>query len=256
VREKNRELIRAPVETAPPTVWQFDVTARADNKVDVRGMGLDSEWSADLDIEGSANQPRIRGTAKLIRGDYEFAGRRFELTRGEIRFTGVYPPDPVIDIAAEARVEGLTATIAIRGTGQRPEITFSSIPALPQDEVLSRVLFGTSITNLSAPEALQLAGAVASLQGGGGGLNPINAVRNAVGLDRLRVLEANTATGQKTAVAAGEYITDRVYVEVATDAQGYTATQLEVELTRSLSILSQIATLGGNSINLRWSKDY
>jgi len=69
-------------------------------------------------------------------------------------------------------------------------------------------------------------------------------------------MEANQLTGQKTAVAAGEYLTDRVYVEVATDAQGYTATQLEIELTRALSILSSVATLGGTSVNLRWSKDY
>jgi translocation and assembly module TamB len=150
----------------------------------------------------------------------------------------------------------LTATIAILGTAAKPEISFASVPALPQDEVLSRVLFGTSVSNLSAPEALQLAGAVASLRGGGGGLNPIGAVQKAVGLDRLRILQANSETGRGTAIAAGEYITNRVYVEVASDAQGYTATNLEVQLTRSLSILSQLATLGGNSINLRWSKDY
>lgn len=256
VKERNSELVRAQPAEAVPTIWKFDIAARGRNQIDVEGMGLESEWSADLDIKGSATQPRLSGTARLVRGDYEFAGRRFALTRGEIRFTGTYPPDPVIDIMAEARVEGMTATIAIRGTGLKPEISFASIPALPEDEVLSRVLFGTSITNLSAPEALQLAGAIASLQGGNGGLNPINTFRKAVGLDRLRVLEANTATGQKTAFAAGEYITNRVYVEVATDAQGYTATQLEFELTRALSILSQVATLGGNSINLRWSKDY
>ena len=38
--------------------------------------------------------------------------------------------------------------------GQKPEISFTSTPALPEDELLSRLLFGTSITNLSAPEAL------------------------------------------------------------------------------------------------------
>jgi translocation and assembly module TamB len=53
--------------------------------------------------------------------------------------------------------------------------------------LLSRLLFGTSITNLSAPEALQLAAAVASLNNTGGGLDPINSVRSAVGLDRLRI---------------------------------------------------------------------
>ena len=74
------------------------------------------------------------------------------------------------------------------GTGLKPEITFASVPALPQDELLSRILFGTSITNLSAPEALQLASAVAALQSGSGSLDPINALRRAVGLDRLRIV--------------------------------------------------------------------
>ena len=90
--------------------------------------------------------------------------------------------------------------------------------------MLSRLLFGTSITNLSAPEALQLAAAVASLNNSGGGLDPINAVRAATGLDRLRIVPADITTGQGTAIAAGKYLGRRVYVEVVTDARGYSAT--------------------------------
>jgi len=260
VTERNSALVRretaAPVR---PTVWRLNIDADARNKVDVDGMGLESEWQANLKLTGRADAPVIAGRAELIRGSYEFAGRRFELTRGLIRFTGGggYPPDPIVDIAAEARVEGLTATLRITGTAQQPEIAFGSVPALPEDEVLSRVLFGSSITDLSAPEALQLAGAIASLRGGtGASLDVFNVLRKGIGVDRLRILPGNTTTGRGASVAAGEYLGDRVYVEVATDAQGYTATQIEVELTRSLSILSQVATQGGTSVNLRWSKDY
>lgn len=260
VTERNAALVRRErTAAAKPTVWRLNIDAEADNKVEVDGMGLESEWQADLKLTGQATAPNIVGRAQLIRGSYEFAGRRFELSRGLIRFTGGgYPPDPVVDIAAEARVDGLTATLRIGGTAQQPQIAFGSVPALPEDEVLSRVLFGESITNLSAPEALQLAGAVASLRGGGGTSNfdVFNVLRKGIGVDRLRILPGNTTTGRGTSVAAGEYLGDRVYVEVATDAQGYTATQIEVELTRSLSILGQVATFGGTSVNLRWSKDY
>lgn len=263
VRERSTALVRRGPPPRKPTIWRLDIKADADNNVDVRGMGLDSEWEATLRLGGRADMPEITGTAELLRGSYEFAGRRFEITRGTLRFTGGYPPDPIVDIAAEARVEGLTANIRISGTAFRPEIAFGSTPALPEDEVLSRVLFGTSITNLSAPEALQLAGAVASLRGGGGGnLDVLNVLRKGIGVDRLRILPGDTTRGTRdgqrrgTTVAAGEYIGDRVYVELASDAQGYTATQLEVRLTRSLSILSQVATVGGTSVNLRWSKDY
>ena len=150
----------------------------------------------------------------------------------------------------------MNATIRVAGTATRPEISFQSVPALPEDELLSRLLFGTSITNLSAPEALQLAAAVAALQNGEGGLNPINAVRRAAGLDRLRILPADPQTGQGTSVAAGKYLTRRFYAEIVTDGQGYSATRIEFQVTRWLSLLASISTIGRQSTNVRISRDY
>lgn len=235
--------------------WQLDLTV-AGGDLTVRGLGIDSRWTTDVRIGGTADAPRLTGSADLIRGDYEFAGRTFRLDRGVIRFRGESPPDPLLDITAEAQVQGLDASVRVGGTGLKPEISFTSIPALPQDELLSRLLFGTSITNLSAPEALQLASAVAALQSGSGGLDPINAVRRAAGLDRLRILPADIATGQKTAISAGKYLGRRLYVEVITDAQGYSATRAEYQVTRWLSLLSSISTIGRTSANVRVSRDY
>lgn len=245
--------------SAPPVPWMLDVHATARNQLAVTGLGLDSEWRADLTIKGAVNNPTITGRADLVHGGYQFAGRRFDLDHGVIRFLGQTPPDPVLDIVARADLSGLNATIRVSGTGLHPEIAFQSIPALPEDELLARLLFGTSITNLSAPEALQLAAAVASLRNNGGGsgmLDPINAVRKATGLDRLRILPPDVTTGQKTAVAAGKYVTRRTYVEVISDGAGYSATRAEFQITRWLSLLGSISTIGRSSLNVRVSKDY
>src|SRR3546814_9540035 len=137
-----------------------------------------------------------------MRVSYDVAGRTFDLEKGEIHFTGNSPINPNLDMEASADVTDLSATIHVTGTGLQPDISFTSTPALPEDELLSRLLFGSSITDLSAPEALQLATAVASLQSGSGGLDPINAVRKAEGIDRLRILPADSTTGQGTTVAA------------------------------------------------------
>ncbi|HZG08250.1 MAG TPA: translocation/assembly module TamB domain-containing protein [Allosphingosinicella sp.] len=238
------------------TPWRLDLDVEAPGRLTVTGLGITSEWGADLKVGGTVTEPRITGRADLVRGSYDFAGRRFDLERGQIRFQGESPVNPVLDITAEGGVQGLNAVIRVTGRGQRPEITFSSTPALPQDELLSRLLFGTSITNLSAPEALQLAAAVAALNSSGGGLDPINAVRAATGLDRLRIVPADITTGQGTAIAAGKYLGRRVYVEVVTDARGYSATMVEYQITRWLSLLSSISTIGRESVNVRVSKDY
>lgn len=256
IREINLPDDAGVQDDRPLAPWRLDIHARATDGLRVTGLGLTSEWSADLQIGGAPDSPAITGRADIIRGNYEFSGREFTIDRGSIRFAGEVPANPTLDIAANADSTGLSATIRVTGQAIKPEISFSSTPALPQDELLSRLLFGTSITNLSAPEALQLAAAVASLQGNGRGLNPINALRRVAGLDRLRILPADTSVGRTTSVAAGKYITRRLYAEVITDGQGYSATRVEFQVTRWLSVLSTISTLGRQSANVRVSKDY
>ncbi|MDE2595856.1 MAG: translocation/assembly module TamB domain-containing protein [Sphingomonadales bacterium] len=253
-REINRRADIAPPRAAMAP-WRFLIDAHGANRVDVRGLGLDSEWSADVRIRGTTAAPAIQGRADLVRGGYEFAGRRFELQHGHILFDGSSPPNPRLDIAAEASVTGLTARVLVGGTSYKPEITFTSTPAMPEEEVLSRLLFGSSITQISAPEALQLASALGSLRGGGG-LDPINKLRSAIGLDRLRIVSADVATGRGTGVAAGKYLGRRVYAEVVSDGHGYSATDLEFRVTNWLSILGSVSTIGRQSVNAKVSKDY
>jgi translocation and assembly module TamB len=255
VREINR--LDEDETAAPTTPWTLDLVTDARNQMAVRGLGLDSEWRAKLTINGSVDNPSIVGRADLVRGNYEFAGRRFDLDRGIIRFGGDTPVDPALDIVAKANVQGVSASIQVSGTGTKPDISFVSTPAMPEDELLARLLFGTSIANLSAPEALQLAAAVNGLRTGGkGSLDPINAVRRVAHLDRLRVEPADVTTGQKTSIAAGKYIGRRTYVELVTDGQGYSATRAEFQVTRWLTLLSTISTIGRQSVNVRISKDY
>lgn len=236
--------------------FDLDVRVRADNRLMVSGMGLESEWQARINIGGTTINPQVRGTMEVVRGTYSFASRRFELTKGVIRFQGAELTNPTIDLSASTTAEGVTAILNITGTAQKPQIAFTSNPALPQDEVLSRLFFGTNVTNLSATEAIQLAAALNSLRGSGGGLNPLGQLKSATGIDRLRVLGADDTTGRGTSLAAGKYITNNIYIEIITDARGFTATQLEVSLSRALSVLSQTSSFGGSGASLRYSRDY
>ena len=261
VDERNAEILgRTAPKVAKPTLWSLEVALTARDNVAVEGLGLTSFWRGALTVTGRATAPEFSGRVQLVRGDYDFSGKRFSLTRGDVRFAGGFPPDPVIDIVAENTSSGFTAGLSLSGTARHPDIRFTSVPALPEDEVLSRVLFGSSITTLSAPEAIQLAGALASLRtngrGVGAALDPFGAVRKGLKIDRLRALPADTLTGRKTTIAAGKYIGRRLYIELATDAQGYSATSIEIALSRTFSILSTVATLGGTSANLRVKRDY
>lgn len=246
-------------DVAPASVrdkpWRFMVDAAGPGRIQVDGLGLTSEWSADVKLRGTLDAPAIAGRADLVAGTYEFAGRRFDLKRGRISFDGGSPPDPRLDILATADVSGLAASVTVRGTSLRPEIGFASVPALPEEELLSRLLFGDSITKISAPEALQLGSALASLHGGGG-LDPINKLRSAIGLDRLRIVSADAALGRQTGVAVGKYLGRRFYAEIVTDGRGYSATNVEFRVTNWLALLASVSTIGRQSVNAKVTHDY
>ncbi|NNM78168.1 hypothetical protein HJG53_14825 [Sphingomonas sp. ID1715] len=245
-----------PDEAEPlPGLFNLNLRVRADNQIFVSGMGLESEWSADVRVTGTSAAPALTGRADVIRGTYSFAGRRFELDdTSRVTFEG--STNPVLNIRATGDVQGTAITIVIGGRALNPQVSFTSNPQLPQDELLSRALFGESLTNISAIQAVQLAAALNSLRGGGGGLNPLGKLRSVAGIDRLRILGGDETTGRGTAVAAGTYISNRIYVEFITDARGFTATQINVALSRALSLLSQVSSFSGTSVELRYRKDY
>ncbi|UZW54233.1 translocation/assembly module TamB domain-containing protein [Sphingobium sp. JS3065] len=240
---------------ARPTAWKLDIRLRADNEIYVTGMGLDSEWKTNMRVTGTATDPRVVGKIEVIRGRYSFSGHQFDLQQGIITFNGPMM-NPTLAIRADTKISEVTAGIAVGGTAQRPDIAFVSTPTLPQDEILARILFGDNVANLSATQAIQLAAALNGLRGGGGGLNPMGKLQNASGVDRIGIVGGDEATGRGTSLAVGQHISNNIYVEVITDPKGFTATQLEISLSKTLSLLSKTGTNAGSSANLRYSKDY
>lgn len=235
---------------------RLDVHLRAPDELYVSGMGLESEWQADVTLAGTTEAPRVTGEIELVRGTLGFASRSFELQEGRVTFPTGDPYDPSIQLVATEAIEDVEVSITVSGRALAPQITFSSVPGLPQDEIVSRILFGDSITSLSPLQAVQLAASLNRLNSSGSGLSPLGSLQSATGIDRLRVLGADEAEGRGTALAAGQHISNDIYVEIITDGRGYTATQLEISLSRALSILSTAGGSGETSLSIRYRKNY
>lgn len=230
----------------------LDIRVVADDRIQVEGMGLDSLWRADMVVRGTAAQPRLVGTATLASGDFSFAGSRFDINSGRVVFNGA-PMDSAITIEAETRADDVTAFVTIAGTAAQPEIRFRSSPALPEDEILARLLFGTSVAQLSVTEAVQLATAIAGLQSG---VDTMGKIRRSVGVDRLRLVGEDAATGMGTGLAIGKRLTRNIYVEVLTDSEGNTLATLQWSLSRTLALLLEVSSVGNSSANLRYQREY
>ncbi len=230
---------------------QLDLQVKAPRRVVVFGRGLDTEWSADFHVDGPIANPSVKGTATLVRGDLALAGRRFEFDTGSVNLDG-----PIrtarIDISAARNADDVDARVHVTGSPSDPKFSLESTPALPQDEIMARVLFGRSASELTAFEAAQLAAGLAQLAGGQAGFDPVGLVRQATGLDRVAI----GASGGVATVSAGKYIADDVYLQVGAGGAGGVGAEVEWEPRENLSIISSAQGNGDTKIAVRWKHDY
>ena len=241
---------------AKPGALTLDVGIVVPGQAFVRGRGLDSEWRGDLRVTGDAAAPAIAGTLSFVRGQFTFAGKRFTLDDSTITFDGSTKVDPLLDIRAANDAGDVTALILITGRASDPKIALSATPPLPQDEVLSRVLFGKSAGSLSPLEALQLAAAVAQLSGQGpSGPGILDKVRNTLGVDVLEVGAGDDGNG--ASLRAGRYIDERTFVGVTQGTQpGSTGVTVEIELTPNVVIDTRVDQAGATKSGVKWKWDY
>lgn len=249
---------RAPQpQASEPSRLALDITVEMPNQVFVRGNGLDSEWGGRLQVTGTAAQPVVRGDIVLQRGTLSFLGQTFALDSGTVSFDGGRKIDPRLDITAVNSTPNLTATVRVSGPASDPELTLSSTPPLPQDEVLSRLLFGKSAANLTPLEGAQLAAAVAELSLSGGGPGLLDRLRGLVGVDVLRVGSSGEGDAASPTVEAGEYVTDEVFVGVQQGATAETSkVKVEVELTDNIVLESDVGVTGRSNVGVQFRWNY
>jgi len=228
----------------------LDVRVRAPGRVFTRGRGVDAEWSLDLHLQGTSNNPLLFGEARAIRGTLALSGQPFEIEEARIVFTGD-PLDAQIDLTAVRDTADLSARIRLTGTARDPEVTFSSDPALPEDEILPQILFGRSVEDLSGFEAAQLAASLAALSGRAS-LNLVDAARAAAGLDRFNVRQDEDGG---FLVAGGVYLTRNVYVEVARTGLGQAQTRVEYTIRPRLVLITSFLGNGDQRVSLRWRRE-
>lgn len=243
-------------EEASNSTTELNLALSLPRRVFIRGRGLDSEWSGQFKITGTANNPLIEGDLSPVRGNFTFAGKNFALQNGKVTIAGGDEIDPELDLSAVYEANDFKAIVSITGTASSPEIGLSSEPELPQDEILAQVLFGKSTGQLSPVEALQLAEAVASISGKlGSGEGILGLVRKTIGVDVLTA-GTNEASGE-VEVRAGKYVTDDVFVGVSqgTDPTS-TKVTVEVEVTPNISVESDVGQDASGRVGVFWKFDY
>lgn len=250
--------VRALLQTLGPqgggdgtsTGINLDLTLNAPNGIFVRGRGIDAELGGALTIRGNTTAPIVIGAFDLRRGRIVILTKRLDFTEGRITFGGSLVP--VIDFTATTSSGQTTITVNVTGQANNPDISFGSSPALPQDEILAQLIFGQSLSRLSALQIAQLADAVSQLAGGGD-TSLLQSLRASLGIDDLDI---QTDESGQTSVSIGRRLNNRTYLQLEQGgSDGGTRATINLDIGRGLKLKGSAGTEGG-SAGIFYEKEY
>ncbi len=245
-------LIQENQETAERAgpVFPLDIRITAPGQVFVRGRGLDSEFEGELSVTGTTADVIPLGGLNLVRGRLDILGQRLVIEEAVITMQGTFVP--ALSIVAAAESDEYDIEVLVSGPANNPDISFTSSPPLPEDEVLARLLFGRGLETLSPFQAARLAVAVATLSGQSTGPGILGSVRDQTGIADLdlRVNEEG-----QTEVSAGAYLTENIYSDVTVETRE-TIFSLNIDLTPTITVKGSTSTRDKSSIGIFFERDY
>ncbi|PST17963.1 translocation/assembly module TamB [Rhizobium sp. JAB6] len=233
------------------TTLGLDLQLDAPSQIFVRGRGIDAELGGNVTVRGTAAEPVVSGGFTMRRGRLTILSRRLDFTdTSKITFGGDLTP--ALNMEATSTAGSTTITVDVTGLATDPQIGFSSSPALPQDEVLAQLIFGQSMSKLSAMQIAQLADAASQLAGGRS-TSLFEGLRSHLGVDDLDI--STDANGQAQ-VGAGKYLNSRTYIELQQGASNNTKAIINLNVGRGVKLRGAAGSDGAGEAGIVYEHEY
>ncbi len=259
-RRKPSGAAGAPEPKAPDEARQLEVRIRFVIpgrflvKSDSPRTNLDLKGDVVLELAGG--EPYAKGSVEVIRGSVEpIGGRNFEIERGRVQFTGGPPGAAMLDVQAKYVSPSATVHVTVSGPATAPELKLSSEPSM--DDATIALLIATGRTDFKPGSG----GVAKGEEAGNAALAAIasKAFKDLVS-DKLPV---DSFTADASAIRAGKYIRDKVYVGYvrnfeAKPEQGQNQNELrfEYQITPRWMFQVRAGDAQTGSASLMWQRDY
>lgn len=247
-----KHLISRTASKGPNFEFHIDLELTADNNVRVEGIGLNAELEGNVRLYGTNTRIFANGGLQLIKGEYVFSGKVFKLSEGEVLFNDKPTPSAHLNIVGELSMPDITITAMMRGPLTSPQLTFQSNPYKPTSSIMALILFNKEITEISHPEAIQLANTLVSLSGGAAP-DVLESIRKSIGIDRLNI--ASKPGTDEVALQIGKYLTRGIMITLS---QSATSSQVivDVELPKGFVFTAETQEEEEGKFSLKWRKTY
>lgn len=247
---------------------QYWININAPRNLWVNGSDVNAELglSENFRVE-YATTASIYGEVRVIRGEVEVLGRRFNIQNSsQVRFTGP-ALTPYINATAEYDNEkaGVKVYVAVRGQGKDFTIKPTSDPPLPETEIYTLLATGRRTLRAGSGASMNQ-GQVASVLGSVLASQARKALAAKLPLDVLTI-EAGEEGLAGARLEVGKYLTDDLYLgysgrlgtpqtQSTTRRENANAVRLEYQFSPRWSLEGEYGDAQQGGADVIWSKEY
>lgn len=247
-------------EIAAPIAFTSQLQLKLGNQVMVDVKGLKGRVEGNITVLNKPQQPTTAtGQLNIVDGTYAVYGETLTIRTGRLIFAGGPVDNPGLNIQAVRRLktsllDELTVGVNAQGRLKQPKVILFSEPAtLSQTDILSYILTGAPISQLSGAKGQLLFKAATSLNTGSNQIGNLKKdLQTNLGLDELdigTVQQYSAAKGgmiQNTSLMLGKQLTPKLNVSYSVGlAEQINTLTLRYQLWRKLILQTQ--TTGENS---------
>jgi len=247
------------------TSTQLNIVIDGPGALRIRNNLADLRGDIDLVVRGTVANPVLFGRVEIERGGtVSYSGTKYTVDQGLVTFANPFAIEPVIDLAASARVREYRVTMSLFGTLDNLNANFSSDPPLADLEVLS--LLTTGETSWRGTRSLQAEGETEAAMRATGLLYGQAAsliserTSSLFGFDRVRLEPLTTSSGDLSSarVTVGKQVSRDIFLTYSYDPSTTEEQIIQVEwvfMEGTTLVLTQNGD-GSYSADVRWEKTF
>jgi len=259
--------VNQPESRTPPTLIKnqtsfsyplsLDLTLLINDNLTVSDEDVNSLWGGEIHFEGPISDISSHGALRLQKGMYTLNGTKWDLSEGTITFNGDIEDKTTLFIVASRDIQDIRVDIILKGGIQDPKIALRSTPPLPQQGILSLILFGTAPTEITPSQDEVLEKSLEDLKRGYKGPGALSKIQKQLFIDRIDISRNRRGRGEETSVRVGKYLTDNLYFSFNKgigDDEG--SVSLEAKITDNVKLEVEGGYENAGQVSLIWKHDY
>lgn len=250
----------SPLSVNSRSKWPLELNLQIDvpDNASIKAKDLLTDWHGGVKVQGFAHAPQLFGDFKIIKGEYHFNGKTFDIKEGTISIAGEPDKKTSLYVIASKDLGKIVAEVILKGSAKNPAISFRSNPPMSQRDILSWILFGRSSSEITPFQGTELSQSIQNLAKGKN-KNPdmLSKLRDSIGIDRIDISKTDGNESNEVSIQVGKYISRGVFVSVNKSITAE-ANQIGIEanLLNNIKAEAQIGDDSSAKLQLKWKQDY